>query len=356
MTNLSQYGWDDAVAAAWKSAEHSGALPGRVIADFGTSLKVAIPEVISADLSGKLAHYSSRQDAPKVGDWVAVRQFDSGRAVIEALLPRRSEIARKAPGKQTTKQIIAANVDVAFILLAVDKDFSVERLRRFLFQLSINRISPIVVLNKTDKTEELERFVSQIKQFEVPILTMVATEGKGVEELVLYIPSGKTAILLGSSGVGKSTLTNQLLGRDIQATQTVRESDDTGRHTTVHRELFVLPHGGLLIDTPGIRELQLWGTEDDLYANFDDVTKLTSQCRFTTCQHGDEDGCAVRHALKTGLLTQDKYKAFLLMKDEVSSLAKRTVAKARRTNAKSKRSLNKQNRDLMNEMRDDMMD
>jgi ribosome biogenesis GTPase len=291
-----------------------------------------------------------------VGDWVAVRRSDSGRAVIEAALPRRSEIARKVAGKQTTKQIIAANIDVAFILLAVDKDFSVERLRRFLFQLSINHISPVVVLNKTDKTDDLDSFISQIKPFEVPVLTTVATEEKGIADLVKFIEPEKTAILLGSSGVGKSTITNKLLGRDLQPTQEVRASDDTGKHTTVHRELFVLPHGGLLIDTPGIRELQLWGTEDDLYANFDDVAKLTQQCRFTTCQHGGEDGCAVQHALRTGLLTQEKYSAFLMMKGEVSSLAQRNLAKARRTNSKSKRSVKKQHRDLMNEMREDMLD
>ena len=356
MQSLSPFGWDDTVAAAWQTIAHDDAVPGRVVADYGTSLRVATPEVISAELSGKLAHYANRLDSPKVGDWVSVRKFDSGQAVIESVLPRRSEIARKAAGKQTVKQIIAANVDVAFILLAVDKDFSVERLRRFLFQLSINHISPVIVLNKTDKTDVLDSFIDQITSFEVPILTTVATQGKGVEEIVSYIPAGKTAILLGSSGVGKSTLTNKLLGRELQATQEVRESDDTGRHTTVHRELFVLPHGGLLIDTPGIRELQLWGTEDDLYANFDDVAKLTRQCYFTTCQHGDEEGCAVQHALTTGLLTHEKYAAFLLMKDEVASLAKRNLAKSRRSNAKSKRSLNKQHRDLMNEMRDDLLE
>jgi ribosome biogenesis GTPase len=353
MTYLSQYGWDDTRAATWKSAEHTGTLPGRVIADFGTSLKVAIPEVISAELSGKLAHYTSRLDAPKVGDWVAVRQFDSGRAVIEALLPRRSEIARKVAGKQTTKQIIAANVDIAFVLLAVDKDFSVDRLRRFLFQLSINDIKPVIVLNKADKTEDLDSFIAQIKSFEAPIISTIASQGIGVDKLMEFITPGKTAILLGSSGVGKSTLTNQLLGREAQATNTVRESDDTGRHTTVHRELFVLPNGGLLVDTPGIRELQLWGTEDDLYGNFDDIDRLTHQCTFNTCQHGTDEGCAVQRALKTGLLTEEKFAAYLKMKKELSSLRERNAVIQRRKGAKSKRSIAKQDRDLMREMRED---
>jgi ribosome biogenesis GTPase len=355
MNELTAYGWDDAVANSWQQIPTDGLVPGRVVADFGTSLKVATPEIITAELSGKLAHYTNKLAAPKIGDWVAVRRSDSGHAVIESTLERRSEIARKVAGKQSRKQIIAANVDVAFILLAVDKDFSVERLRRFLFQLSINRIAPVVVLNKTDKTDDLDSYVRQIEPFEVPVLTTIATEEKGIASLLDYIPEGKTAILLGSSGVGKSTITNKLLGRDLQPTQTVRESDDTGKHTTVHRELFVLPHGGLLIDTPGIRELQLWGTEDDLYANYDDVAKLTSQCYFTTCSHGDEEGCAVQHALRTGLLPQEKYTAFLRLKDEVRTLASRKQARERSDNAKSKRSLHKQHRDLMNEMRDDML-
>ena len=354
MDTPKKYGWNDKLEQAWKKLDTEGLRPGRVVADFGTSLKVVTPDVITAELSGKLAHYSNRLDAPKVGDWVALRVSDNGHAVIESTLERRSEIARKAPGKQTIKQIIAANVDIAFVLLAVGGDFSVERLRRYLFQLSIYDITPVVVINKADRTDDLESLVAQIKPFNVPVLATIATEGVGVDAIREWILPGRTAILLGSSGVGKSTITNQLLGRDAQATQEVRQSDDTGKHTTVHRELFVLPGGGLLIDTPGIRELQLWGTEEDLYGSFDDIVRLTGQCAFSSCQHGSEDGCAVQRALSAGLLTQDKFDAYLTMKAELVKLKTREIAKKKRTNAKSKRNREREDRDLIKEMHEDL--
>lgn len=354
MKSLEDYGWDERIAEAWKELAADGLVSARVIADFGTSLRVVTPEPVTAELSGKLAHYTSRENVPKVGDWVALRMFETGNAVVESIFGRRNEIARKVSGKQTNKQTIAANIDIAFLLLAVGGDFSVERLRRFLFQLSIHAISPVVVINKSDKTDDIDSFIRQITPFDVPVITTTATEGKGIPELANAIKPGATAILLGSSGVGKSTITNHLLGREQQHVQEVRESDDTGKHTTVHRELFVLPHGGLLIDTPGIRELQLWGTEEDLYGNFDDVQLLTRQCAYTTCQHGTDDGCAVQHALRTGLLTADKYAAFLKMKRELSVLKSRDLAKRKHDNGKSKRSLNRQNRDIRNELREEL--
>jgi ribosome biogenesis GTPase / thiamine phosphate phosphatase len=354
MTSLSIYGWTNELDEIWHDFDTQDTQPGRVVADFGTSLKVAIPEIITAELSGKMAHYTNRQEIPKVGDWVAVRVSDSGYAVVEALLPRQSEIARKVAGKQTVKQVIAANVDVAFVLLALDNDFSVDRLRRFLYQLSINNISPVVVLNKADKTNDVDQYKSQLVSFNLPVITAVATEGRGIDEILEFIKPGKTAVLLGSSGVGKSTLTNYLLGRDAQKTQSIRESDETGKHTTVHRELFILPNGGLLVDMPGIRELQLWGTQEDLDEKFDDIYTLSLQCKYTTCKHGSDDGCAIQAALADGSLDKSHYEAFLKMKDELANLEQRTTALARRTSEKSKRTVKKQNRDLLKNMRDEM--
>lgn len=330
MQQLETYGWTAELTHTWNDGDYAGLRPARVVADFGTSLKVATPDIITAELSGKLAHHSSRLAVPKIGDWVAVRLHDSGDAIIEQTIPRRNEIARRSSGNQTVKQIIAANVDIAFVILSLDKDFSVERLRRFLYQLSVGKIQPVIVLNKADKTNSLGEFTDQLVSFDVPVITMTAITGLGENELLSYIRPGETAILLGSSGVGKSTLTNLLLGDGVQRTQPTRVSDDTGKHTTVHRELFVLPNGGLLIDTPGIRELQLWGSEAELDDNFEDIALLGFTCKYPSCHHGSEEGCAIRDALDSGTLTQSRYNAYQKMKGELIALqAKHTVRQKR---------------------------
>lgn len=325
------------------------AQPGRIVADFGTSYTVAIPSPIKAELVGKLAHHSSHLEVPKVGDWVQVQPHDNGLATIESLLPRRNEIARKAPGNQTKKQVIAANVDIAFVMLALDNDFSIDRLERFLYQLSTSAIQPVIVLNKADKTDHVEQYTQQLEALNLPIIISIATEGKGADEILAYVKPGQTAVLLGSSGVGKSTLTNHLFGSTIQRTQSIRESDDTGKHTTVHRELFALPGGGLLIDTPGIRELQLWGTESELSDNFDDVKELISLCRYTSCQHGSEEGCEVRSALRDGRLAPRRYDAYIKMKNELANLKKRTVVRAKLDNRMSKVAKKKRSRNELDE-------
>lgn len=332
MDSLSSFGWTERHAQAWDELQLSGLSPARVVADYGTSLKLAMPEIITAELSGKLAHYRRGEQVPKVGDWIAVHVSSTGTAVVESVVMRHNEIARKAPGKQATKQILAANVDLAFVLLALDNDFSVERLERFLYQLSINDIAPIIVLNKADKTNDVQAYVDQLGRFDLPIVICSATRDVGVDEIRERILPGRTAILLGSSGVGKSTLTNQLLGRDIQLTNEIRESDATGKHTTVHRELFVLPGGGLLIDTPGVRELQLWGTEGDLEVKYKDIADLSARCRYPDCQHGKESGCAIRKALQNGKLDKSHYANYLKMKAELSGLSKQQAKRARKDN------------------------
>lgn len=341
MKTLQYFGWTEANQQAWDQLRLTGVQPARVVADFGTSVKLATPEIVTAELSGKLAHYTSRDDTPKVGDWVAVNISDYGSATVESVAVRSNEIARKIAGKRAMKQIIATNVDIAFVLLALDNDFSVERLKRFLYQLSVSAIKPVIVLNKADKTDDVQSYVAQLRQFDLPIIITTAIEGTGVDEIINHITPGQTAILLGSSGVGKSTLTNKLLGRDVQQTQDVRASDSTGRHTTVHRELFVLPGGGMLIDTPGIRELQLWGTEEVLDTNFDDVAALVAQCKYTTCRHGSEQGCAIRQALADGSLDKKHYANYIKMKSELSALTVKNAERARLDNRRQRKSSSK---------------
>ena len=346
MEQLEKFGWTDEMRQKWQALAEPDLVPARVIADFGTSLKIATPAIVTAELSGKLAHYTAPDLTPKVGDWVGARLSGNGVAVIEVLIPRRNEIARKVAGKQVLKQIMAANVDVAFVLLALDNDFSVERLKRFLYQLSISRINPVIVLNKADKTDDIDRYVADVQSLNLPIVVSAAIDGTGVAEIMSYIKPGHTAILLGSSGVGKSTLTNQLLGRDAQATKAVRESDSTGQHTTVHRELFILPGGGLLIDAPGIRELQLWGTEEDLAENFDDITDLIAQCKYTTCQHNGEEGCAIQEALRNGTLEASHYASYIKMRTELKGLRQKSTVQQRHGNKRSRKSMDRQADDM----------
>ena len=331
MNTLYEFGWTNENQLAWSELALPGLHPARVIADFGTSLKIALPEIITAELSGKLAHYSERDDTPKVGDWVAVRILDNGPAVVESVVLRKNEISRKVAGRRALKQIIAANVDIAFVLLSLDEDFSVERLKRFLYQLSISAVEPVIVLNKADKTDDLQSYISELHLLDVPIIVSTATLGSGVEDIAARILPAKTAILLGSSGVGKSTLTNKLLDREAQRTNTVRESDSTGKHTTVHRELFILPNKGILIDTPGIRELQLWGTEEDLDANYDDIAHIAAQCKYANCRHTSEEGCAINRALADGTLEKSHYANYLKMKGELSTLAVKNTERLRQS-------------------------
>ncbi len=336
MTTLATYGWTHQHQQDWDALGLKDLQPARVVADFGTSLKLATPNIITGELSGKLAHYSTRDETPKVGDWVAVRILDNS-VVVESVVLRANEIARKVTGKRALKQIFAANVDIAFVLLALDNDFSIERLKRFLFQLSVHAVEAVIVLNKADKTDDLASYTAQLESFNLPVVTSVATDAKGVDDIAQYIKPGHTAILLGSSGVGKSTLTNKLLGREAQDTNTVRESDATGKHTTVHRELFILPNGGILIDTPGIRELQLWGTEDDIDANFDDIAQIATQCKYSNCTHDSQKGCAVHKALATGKLDKKHYANYLKMKSEVAALNVRKAEKSKRDNARAQK-------------------
>ena len=346
MKQLEQFGWTEELRQKWQTLAEPDLVPARVIADFGTSLKIATPDVVTAELSGKLAHYTASELMPKVGDWVGARISHDDTAVIEVLIPRRNEIARKVAGKQTRKQVMAANIDVAFVLLALDNDFSVERLKRFLYQLSISHIAPVIVLNKADKVDDVAVYINAVESLHLPVIVSTATSGMGVAEIMSYIERGRTAILLGSSGVGKSTLTNQLLQREVQATKAVRTSDATGQHTTVHRELFILPGGGLLIDVPGIRELQLWGTEEELAENFDDITRLAAQCKYTTCRHNDEEGCAIRDALRSGNLEASHYASYIKMRAELKGLQQKNTARQRLSSKKSRRSLSRQAEDM----------
>ncbi|MDB5166465.1 MAG: Small ribosomal subunit biosis GTPase RsgA [Candidatus Saccharibacteria bacterium] len=323
MHRLTPFGWNDTLGFAWEALARSDCIPARVIADFGSVLQIATPEERQAELSGKLLFTSEATERPKVGDWVAVALSGAETATIEAVLPRTSEISRKHAGERAERQILATNVDVALIVQSLDNDFSVKRIERYLFQLQDNNIQAVLVLNKADQVDDMSVFTDQLKDLHIPTIICSASTGQGMDDIVALIKPGQTAVLLGSSGVGKSTITNYLFGKVVQDTGAVREADSTGRHTTTHRELFRLKGGGLLIDTPGIRELQLWGTEEELEETFEDVAELMTECRYSNCGHTTEDGCAIRQALADGRLSQAHYDNYLKMSRELQLTAEK---------------------------------
>jgi len=231
-----------------------------------------------------------------------------GRPLIQEVLPRRSKFVRKVAGRRLEEQVIAANVDTAFVVMALDGDFNVRRLERYLAQCFESGAKSIVVLNKADDCGDLAARVAEVGSIAagLPVFSVSARTGDGVDALDTYLASGQTIVLLGSSGVGKSTLVNLLLQRDAQAVQTVRASDSRGRHTTTSRELFALPGGALLIDTPGLRELQLWGATEGVEQAFSDIEELAAQCKYGNCGHTTEPGCAVQVAIAEGRLDESR--------------------------------------------------
>jgi ribosome biogenesis GTPase len=321
MTDIYTYGYDTHVQDAFTDLNLTDCIVGRVIADYGGFLRVVTPAEYDAELTGALLHTSEPFMLPKVGDWVAIEISQSGRSSIKAVIPRHSEISRKAAGTGNNRQVLATNVDIAFVVQSLDQDFSPARLERYSYQLSESNIRPIFIFNKADKAYDIDEKLEHIDRLTMPYIVTTATSGKGIQSIKDLISDGKSAVFLGSSGVGKSTLTNALLGVDRQKTAVVRASDSTGKHTTSHRELFVLPSGGMIIDTPGIRELQLWGEEEFLSKSFADIEHYANQCEFSNCSHIKEVNCAVKVAVAVGEIPAIRLESYLKFKNELQTQA-----------------------------------
>jgi ribosome biogenesis GTPase len=316
--DLHVLGWDAHWRDLFEPYVSQSLLPGRVVIEHRDAYRIETESGERAGaLAGRLRHQASRRsDLPAVGDFVALRMPDPGAgdgpAVVEAVLPRRTAFIRRAAGDRPDDQVIAANIDVVFVMTGLDHDFNVRRIERYLAAVWESGASPIVLLNKADLCADPERKVNDLRAVAigVDIHAVSALTADGLDALAAYWRAGTTVGFVGSSGVGKSTLLNRLLGRDVQATAGVRADDSRGRHTTTHRQLFVLPQGGLVIDTPGMREFTLSGADNGLDAVFGDIATLASRCRFSDCAHRGEPGCAVREAVARGEVGADRLAAY----------------------------------------------
>jgi len=329
MDDLQAYGWDEHCTQLWRELDLGDLIPGRVVTDRGSHLKVVTPQEYDAEISGKLSHTARSHELPKIGDWVALLVTDDNKAIIHAVLPRKSEISRKMAGDRFGKQILAANIDLAFVVQALDDDFNAARLERYIYQLRQGHIEPLFIFNKADLVQDLANKCADVETLNIPYLITSTITDQGLAEVAAAIPAGKTAVFLGSSGVGKSTLTNKLLGFERQKTAAVRESDSKGMHTTSHRALFTLPNGGMVIDTPGIRELQLWGDETYLADTFPDIEALAADCKYrTTCSHSHEQGCKVIEAIKNGQLPAARLTSYQKFRIELQELSTQIAARS----------------------------
>jgi ribosome biogenesis GTPase len=264
---------------------------------------------------------SGREDFPAVGDWVILDRNDlnTGNGVIKRVLPRKTKVSRKVAGRKSDEQIIASNIDYIFICMALNSDFNIRRLERYLTIVWDSGAVPVVLLTKADLCEDVEEKVLKVEEAAIGVDIYVSSSvtGEGIEDLRSYFKEGITCAFIGSSGVGKSSLINYLKGEEVMKVKEIRD-DDKGRHTTTHRELVQIPGGGIIIDTPGMREIQIMDVEESLDRTFSDVEELTKMCRFTDCQHDTEPGCAVKKALKSGDLEESRWENYLKMKKEAA--------------------------------------
>ncbi len=330
MDYLTELGWDTFFQDAFRRLSRFDLLPARIISQQKNSYRIMTQNAeLVAVIAGKMYQHGQTEDFPAVGDWVTIQPPARGEiALIEALLPRKSQFSRSAAGGRDRRsggapdqQIIAANIDVLFIVSALDsgRGLNLRRLERYLTLSWNSGASPVLILNKADLCQSIEVMINKVYEIArgAPVVPVSVWLNQGLDVIHKQIGKGHTAAFIGPSGVGKSSIINSLLGEERIKVNTVRESDSAGHHTTSHRELFLLPQGGAVIDTPGLREIQLWSDQDALNETFDDIEGLAEQCRFKNCSHNAEPGCAVQQALESGSLDPGRYNNFLKMQKEL---------------------------------------
>ena len=339
--NLKQLGWSDALAASFAPYHPQGFGAGRVAVEYRDRYLLYTEQGEQfAEVSGKLRHLATGiPDLPVVGDWVVIQSSADQSTIIHAILPRTSKFSRKVAGSTTEEQVLATNVDTVFLVSGLDSDFNLRRIERYLILVWESGATPVIVLNKADLCPDLEARIAEVAAISakrnsegtaigVPVLALSAAQHQGLEALQLYLQPGTTIALLGSSGVGKSTIANQLKGELVQTVQAVRSGDDRGKHTTTHRQLILLPSGALIIDTPGMRELTLWSGTEALSEAFTDIEELAQHCRFRDCQHEHEPNCAVQQAVAAGQLDSKRLLNYQKLQRELQHLVRKQDQRA----------------------------
>jgi ribosome biogenesis GTPase / thiamine phosphate phosphatase len=339
---LTAYGWDDWFAERWAVVAPAAAVPGRVLVEYRRIYDVVTPDgEVQVVPSGRLRQ-GAGESGPAVGDWVALRLApERARGVIEAVLPRRAAFIRKSPDRDQSPQVIAANVDTVFIVDGLDHPPNLRRLERYLVVAWESGANPVVALSKADRCADVAGAVAAVESVAagVPVLAYSAVTGEGLAALDAQLRPGRTVALLGPSGVGKSTLVNHFCGEAVQAVGAVREYDRKGRHTTVRRQLLRAPSGALVVDTPGMRELQLWEAADGLTLAFADVEALAAACHFSDCQHQSEPECAVLTAVEAGTLPPQRLESYHKLQHELAATQARRDPRARAQAARSVRTV-----------------
>jgi ribosome biogenesis GTPase / thiamine phosphate phosphatase len=325
--DLESLGWSPDLQTALAKLNDPALRAARVAVETKGSYSVLAPDALTARVSGKLRHQAnSKDELPAVGDWVALRPAGGdGDAIIEALLPRFSAFVRKVAGFETEAQVVAANIDVVFVLASVENEPNLRSIERYLTVAWQSGSVPVVVLTKSDVSEDVAGALEAVEGVApgVAVHAVSAFSGDGLNDLAGHLGPGRTIALLGPSGAGKSTLVNALTGAQLMKVQEVRDYDGKGRHTTTHRELVPLQSGGALIDTPGMRELQLWDSDEGIESTFQDITELASRCKFHDCAHDGEPGCAVKEALQEGALPAERFASFRKQQRELAAIARK---------------------------------